>query len=94
MTPTQLWASLRMARPEGGHFRFAVGQPAFIERADIGVMADGDEGRHRELAPHPRRAGCRPLGLIAPTGTRLMRAGDDTQLGDKRGRRSNPLAVR
>jgi hypothetical protein len=84
---------LAHGRPEGRHFGFTLGQQAFIEGVDIGVMADGDEGRHLELAPHPSRAGFRQLGFVAHTGTRLMLGGDDPQIGDELGRRRKPLTV-
>ena len=71
---------------ERGHFGFTVGQQAFIERANIRVMADGDEGRHIQLAPDPRRSGFGQVGFIAHTGTLLMLGGDNAQIGDKLGR--------
>jgi len=72
-----------MAASESGHVGFTFGQQAFVERADIRVMADGDEGRPIQLAPHPGRAGFRQVRFIVHTGTRLMLGGDDAQIRDK-----------
>jgi len=44
-------------RDQGLHFQFAVGQQVLVESPQVGIMADGDEGRHVEAAAQVAVAG-------------------------------------